>query len=421
MKKTYALIAIAIVLGIVIGAYAMTRFGLTNTGTSALKSDRQILFYRNPMGSGHLSPIPMKDEMGMDYIPVYADENAAGGTQGLVLIDPVIVQNIGVRTATVKRGELQREIRAPGVLTLDENHLRIVTTRVAGQITRLNGLNVGTKVREFTPLYEIASPELTAMLQEFLAALRYRESLSGVDTATQNTANQISAAARERLTLTGLSRAQMQRIENMQATPQSMPFDTPTSGVIIKKNVVEGAAVTAGTELFTIADMSQVWAIAEVSANDASMLHEGQLVVVTIQGMARPYTSRIDWIDPVANPETRSVKVRAVLDNNKGQLRPDMFATLAIQSASAPGLLVPKSAVLRSGKQDWVIIEVGKGMFQAREVQLAGESGDMYGIGKGLQQNDIIVVSAQFLLDSESKVREAIRSMSAAAPAITTP
>lgn len=421
MKKTYGLIAAALVIGMAVGAFTISRMERASATTATPAPERHIQFYRNPMGSGHLSPTPMKDEMGMDYIPVYADEAATSDAKGLVRIDPVIVQNIGVRTATVKRGALVHEIRAPGTLTLDESRLRVVSAKIAGQITRLHTRGIGTVVREHTPLYELASPELTTMLQEFLAARRYQESLVGADMSTRNTANQISVAARERLARAGLSRPQMQQIETLQAAPQSMAFDAPMSGVVVKKNAVEGAFVMAGTELFTLADMSQVWAVAEVSANDAAGIRVGQKVTVTIQGMP-PIASRIEWIDPAANPETRALRVRAVLNNSKRQLRPDMFATVAIQqSAPAQTLLAPKSAVLRSGKQDWVIVEMGKGMFQAREVQLAGESGDMYGISKGLQENETIVVSAHFLLDSESKVREAIRSMSAATPAKPAP
>lgn len=412
---------IALVLALVIGlgAGAAIVYWLVPASSAppaaSNAGERRILYYRNPMGNGHVSDKPMKDDMGMDYLPVYADDarnpQAAPGT---IAIDPTVMQNIGVRTAPVMRGPVASEIEANGVLAPDETRTATVTTKIDGYIEKLYVTAAGQTVNKGDRLFDLYSPDLSALLEEFLAAARYRESVPSDAVAdVERNAIELMTAAQRRLESLGLDRAQIARIQAQRTAPRAVTFYAERGGAVLKKNVLAGGYVAAATELFTLADLSQIWVLADVYAQDLSAIRVGQRARVSVQGIpGRSYDGRVDFIYPTMDAQTRTVKVRVVLPNFQHALRPDMYAKVTIAvGGRAEKILVPKSAVLRSGKQDIVILALGEGRFRPRAVRLGGESGEYYVANSGISAGDVVVTSAQFLLDSESKINEAVQKM----------
>ena len=414
-KNNVVVVVVAVLAGLLVGALAM--YWLRGDAPSAGSNEPKILYYRNPMGSGHTSDKPMKDEMGMDYIPVYEKEQGAGASSqepGLVTINPTVVQNIGVRTAPVTKGAIKAQIVANGVLALDESRTTTVTAKVDGYVEKLHVTSVGQVVKEGDPLFEMYSPDLVALLEEYLAALRYQESLPATASQTlHRNATDLVVSAHKRIQLIGLIRPQIAKIQSDRGVPRAITFFATHNGVILKKNVLEGGYVSAGTELFTLADLSEVWVLADVYALDFGALRPGQRASVTVQGIpGRTFNGRVDFIYPTMESQSRTVKVRIALPNPQRVLRPDMFASVAIQTGNnAQSLLVPKSAVLRTGKRDLVILALGEGRFRPQQVQLGAETPDHYAVQAGVKEGDIVVTSAQFLIDSESRIGEAVQKL----------
>lgn len=402
------LFAVGILLYATLGAY------------ETAPAERKVLYYKNPMGSGHVTDKPMKDEMGMDYIPVYADEltRAAETDPGLVAIDPALVQTIGVRTAKVSKGKLGGEISASGVVALNETASTTVTSKVAGYIEKLHVTAVGQKVTSESPLFDLYSPDLDALLQEYLSALRYQDSLPGdAPAALTRNATELTVATQMRLESLGLRKTQLKQMASQGGVPRLITFYSPQTGTVLKKNVQEGGFVPAGTELFVLADLSKLWVLADVHTQDYAALRVGSRARVDIQGMPeKTFEGRVDFIYPTVDPQTRVAKVRIVLPNPKGLLRPEMFAQVRIQGPAQIQLILPKSAVLRSGARDWVILALGDGRFRPQPIKLGAESGEHYAVLSGLKEGETVVTSAQFLLDSESRLQEAMYKLTSESP-----
>ena len=379
-------------------------------------AERKLVYYKNPMGTGHVSDKPMKDEMGMDYIAVYENEMLRGpGTEpGLVAIDPAMVQTIGVRTAKVSMGKVSGEISASGVVALNETASTTVTSKVAGYIEKLHVTAVGQNVTQESPLFDLYSPDLDALLQEYLGALRYQDSLPGdAAAALHRNATELAVATLMRLESLGLRKVQMKQMAARQGVPRLVTFYSPQNGTVLKKNVQEGGFVPAGTELFVLADLSVLWVLADVYAQDYAALRVGSRARVDVQGLPeKTFEGRVDFIYPTVDAQTRVAKVRIVLPNPKRLLRPDMFAQVKIQGPAQIQLMLPKSAVLRSGTRDWVIVALGEGRFRPQAIKLGSESGDHYALLDGVKEGETVVTSAQFLLDSESRLQEALHKLS---------
>lgn len=414
------LLSLAIVLGSVAIAAALY-WSNTEREIPSTTAENKVLYYKNPMGTGHVSDKPMKDEMGMDYIPVYADERQAIVSEdaSVVRIDPAIVQNIGVRTAQVTKGRVTGGIEANGVLALNETAMTTITTKFDGFIEKLHVTAVGQTVKENDPLFDIYSPDLDARLQEYLAALRYQDSLPADASQTlHRNATDLVVMAHMRLESIGIRKAQLQKMASERGVPRVVTFYSSQSGTVLKKNVHEGSSVVAGEELFQLADLSTLWVLADVYAQDYAMLRVGNRARVKVQGLpGKVFDGRVDFIYPTLDAQTRTAKVRIVLKNPQRILRPDMPVTVAIESgARALQLLVPKSAVLRTGKQDLVIIAQGEGRFHPKSVTLGSEAGEYYVVLMGVKEGDTVVTSAQFLIDSESRIQEAVQKMQRNAP-----
>ncbi len=378
------------------------------------KAERKPLFYRNPMNPAITSPVPAQDEMGMDYIPVYADNGAGDEPAGTVKIDPVTVQNIGVRTARAERKQLSRTIQTVGRIGYDEQRLARLHPKTEGWIEELYINKTGEQVQEDTILLNIYSPQLVTSQQEYLLAVKYRRALKDSPFKDiREGARDLVKTSRERLEMLDVPEHQIRELEQSGKIKKGLHIHSPFAGVVTKIGAREGEYVTPKTELYTIADLSEVWVLADVYEDELPWIKAGdetQMRLAAIPG--RTFQGRIRYVYPYAETKTRTVKVRMVFPNPDLALKPDMFADVTIQaSRQVDALVVPSEAVVRSGTRDQVFVVREPGKFEPREVKLGISSDGKTQVLEGVEAGEQVVTSAQFLIDSESKLREATAKM----------
>ncbi len=376
--------------------------------TPSPSKGRKILYYRNPMNPSITSPVPAKDEMGMDYIPVYADEVDATRPAGTVKIDPVMVQKMGIRLAKVDCMVLKREVRAPGRVEYDQERLWSVHPKFKGWVEELYVAKTGDEVVGGQPLLSIYSPELVATQQEFLLALA-----AGGNGGGGSGPFGLKDAALSRLELFGVPISFIKELESSRKVRRTISLKAPGKGVVLKVGALPGDYVTPKSELFRICDLSQVWVIAEIYESDLPWVREGDMVEVETPVMpGQTVKGRVDFVYPEVEGKTRTVPVRVVMDNTKRLLRPGMFVDVAIFSGlERKALVVPSEAVVRSGKEERVFVQTSPGVFEPRKVKLGLEAQGMAEVLSGVSHGEEVVVSAQFLIDSESKLKEAAAKM----------
>jgi len=384
--------------------------------------ERKPLFYRNPMNPDITSPEPAKDEMGMDYVPVYADGQSVDGAElpGTVRIDPVTVQDIGVRTATARTQVLGRTVRAVARVAYDEEHLARLHPKTEGWIEQLLVDKTGEQIDKDTILLHIYSPQLVTTQQEYLLALDNLRALK--DSAypeIRDGARELVRSTRERLELLDVPEHQIHELEQTHKAKKTLHIHSPFDGVVMKIGAREGQYVTPETELYVIADLSQVWVLADVYENELPWVSVGDPVSLRLTAVpGRTFTGQVAYIYPYAEAETRTIKVRMVFDNPDRLLKPDMYAEVTIDAQrKVDALVIPAEAVVRSGERDQVFVVRAPGKFEPREVTLGTSSGGLVQVISGLQAGDTVVTSSQFLIDSESRLREAVAKMREAAPA----
>jgi RND family efflux transporter MFP subunit len=381
--------------------------------------EREVLFYRNPMDPTITSPVPMKDSMGMDYAPVYADAaEAASGGGATVTIDPGFVQNINVLTEVVQRGDMEREIRTVGYLEYDQQKMVSVTTKFSGWIEKVYVNYVGEPVRKGQPLFEIYSPELVQTEQELLSALGFAQRMEGATEETHRRANDLVAAARQRLSYWDITGEQVDRLEATGEVVRTLTVAAPARGVVMMRMPgLEGMAVRPGMELFHIADLSSLWLSVEAFEDQIGWLRIGSQAEVSLSYFpGETFRGRVRYIEPQVNEKTRTVPLKVEIPNADGRLRAGMYATVRFHPVVArDAVLVPNLAVLRTGQRNVVVVAEGEGRFTPRDVEL-GASGDGHvAVLSGLEGGERVVTSAQFLIDSESNLREAIQKLLAGA------
>lgn len=375
--------------------------------------EKKVLFYRNPMNPEVTSPVPAKDSMGMDYIPVYAD-GGQSEVLGTVDIDPVVVQNIGVRTEVARRASMSRTIRAVGRVDFDEERMARLHPKVDGWIEDIRINKTGEAINSDAILLSIYSPKLVSTQQEYLLALNNLKALekSAFDDIRKG-AKDLVRSSRERLQLLDVPEHQIVELEQSRTIKKSLHIHSPVSGTVIRIGARQGQYVTPKTELYMIADLSRVWVIADVYEYELPWIKGGDKVKMTLASVpGKVFTGVLSYIYPYAEPKTRTTKVRLVFDNEERLLRPDMFADVLIHSDTQEDVIViPSEAVVRSGgrTQTFVVREPGK--FEPRLVTLGVESQGKVSVMKGLSEGEEVVTSAQFLVDSESKLREATAKM----------
>ncbi|MCF6354695.1 MAG: efflux RND transporter periplasmic adaptor subunit [Candidatus Polarisedimenticolaceae bacterium] len=385
---------------------------------------RKPLFYRNAMNPTVTSPIPAKDAMGMDYIPVYADNKAGDAPPGTVKIDPVTVQNIGVRTARAERGPLSRIVRAVGRVDFDETRLARLHPKIDGWVEKLWVDKTGAKVKHDAVLLSLYSPQLVASQEEYLLAMKNVKILG--DSPYEDIrrgAEGLVKSARLRLELLDMPEHQIKELEQTGEIKRNIHIHAPFHGVVIKIGIREGQYVTPKTELYQVADLSTVWVYAEVFEYELPWIKEGDAAQITVEGRpGREFHGHIDYIYPYLDMKTRTAKVRLLFDNADGALLPQMFAEVTLQSKrSEATVLVPAEAVMRSGIRKQVFVVSSPGKFEPHEVVVGITSEGKTQILKGISEGDEVVTSAQFLIDSESSLREATAKMISRAEPETAP
>lgn len=367
---------------------------------NAATAERKIKYYQSTMKPGEVSPTPAKDSMGMDMVPVY--EN--GATFGEIQIDAATVQRMNVKTAVVTRGPLRREVRTVGSVTYDEHGLRDITTKYEGWIEKLYVDTTWAHVRAGEPLFEIYSPDLYNAELQYLVARRGEGDEGGP----------LTRSALARLQLLDVPPSFVEALAKSGKAERTFVYRAPSDGVVIEKTAVAGQMVKAGERIYRLADLSSVWVLAQVYEQDLPFVRAGQPAAVKLSyGSNQTFAGKVDLLLPQVEEQTRAATARIVLPNPDLALRPGMYVDVRFESELSPSaVLVPDLAVVRSGERNTVFVVRGEGTFGPREVQLgARASDDMYEVLSGLQAGDRVVTSGQFLLDSESQLREAIQKM----------
>ncbi len=376
-------------------------------------SEREVLFYRNPMNPSVTSPVPAKGSMGMDYVPVYAD-NEKSDVVGTVKIDPVVVHNIGVRTATARKESISRTIRAVGRVDFDEERMARLHPKVEGWIEEIRVDKTGQKVAKDDILLDIYSPKLVSTQQEYLLALNNLAALSKsqFDEIRQG-AEGLVKSSRERLELLDVPEHQILELEKTRKIKKNLHIHSPVSGTVIRIGSRKGQFVTPKTELYMMVDLSQVWVYADVYEYELPWVNVGDEVEMTLASVpGKIFKGSLAYIYPYAEAKTRTTKVRLVFDNRELLLRPDMFAEVSIQSATVDNaIVVPSESIIRSGDRTQIFVVRAPGKFEPRTVRLGIESRGQVVVQEGIDEGDDVVTSAQFLVDSESKLREATAKM----------
>ena len=366
-------------------------------------AERKILYYRNPMGLPDTSPVSKKDPMGMDYIPVYQDEQDEPGT---VKVSLDKIQRIGVKTEKVETRQIDRTVRAVGKVTHDESLLTIVALRADGFIEDLFVNKTGQHVSKGEPLFRVYSPQIQSAQTDLIVAMRAGGKM-GLDS------NKELEGAMQRLRNLGVPQDRIDEVRETGTNPRTIDWPAPADGDVIDKKIINGQRVMAGDELYRIADHSRIWVIADVAEADIAEIQVGMPVTVTLRAMAtEPIAGKVTFIYPELTPETRTVSVRIELPNPGEQMKTEMYADVVFSvGANEPAVAtVPDSAVIDSGTKQVVLVAKGEGRFEPRAVKL-GRRGEGYvEVTDGLKQGEEIVTSATFLIDAESNLRAALQT-----------
>lgn len=382
---------------------------------TAEKPERVILYWRSPSDPSKTFHQAGKDKDGRDLIPVYQDE-VIGGVE--VKIDPTTQQNMGLRTAKVERIHLTKTIRTYGRVTYDETMKREVNLKFSGWIEKLFVDFSGQLVKKGDPLFEIYSPEVVQAAEEYLVVIRKLHRLPGLSS------QDLRRSGRRKLQFWDVPEEEIKKIEQSSHPLKTILIRSPFTGVVVSKNVVEGGYIKAGTPLYSIADLSLVWIEAHIYEYELPWVEVGQQVEVTLPYQpGKTYVGRISYIYPYLERKTRDVVIRLELNNPNLVLKPDMYADVRISdSVKSESLVVPSEAIIRSGERNLVFVARGDGRFSPRKVTLGviGDGGKTQ-ILNGLAEGEWVVASGQFLLDSESKLREAVEKMMSYKTAETTP
>ncbi|MBI4642604.1 MAG: efflux RND transporter periplasmic adaptor subunit [Deltaproteobacteria bacterium] len=389
------------------------------TSAPEAKEGRKVKYWVSPMDPKFVSNKPGKDPMGMDLKPVYEGESEAGAP-GAIAVDPQTMQSMGVQTAKVEVRPLSRVIRAVGKVAYDESQLAVVNTKVEGWVTRLFIKITGEPVKKGQKLLSIYSRELVPAQKEYLLALRNLKAIGKSPFPEVATgARRLAESSRVRLEYFDITPAEIAALERTGEVKKNLTLLSPVTGIVTKRMVTQGQFVMAGMTLLEVADLTHVWVDTDIYEYELPWVKVGQKAAMTLEYLpGETYTGRIEYAYPYLKPDTRTTKVRLRFPNPGIKLKPDMFAQVEIKdSLPRPVVAVPPEAVLDSGEKHLVFLALGKGRFEPREIQVGAEGeGEWREVLSGLKGGEEVVVSAQFLLDSESRIREAARKMLAPAP-----
>jgi len=365
----------------------------------------KILYWRSPMNPTEIYDKPGKSAMGMDLVPVYEDEVTG---QEAVKINPVTQQNMGIRLGKVKKGPLIHTVRTYGHITPDETLTAQVNLKTSGWIEKLFVDFTGKYVKKEEPLFEIYSPDLVAAQEEYLVAHRALKRMSG------GVGKGMIVSSKRRLLYFDVPESEIEAIEKSGKVKKTLMIRSPLSGFVIERKAEEGSYIRAGTKVFQIADLSRVWVDAHIYEYELSWIAKGQRAEMTLPYIpGRVFKGTVAYVYPYLQPKTRDLVIRLVFQNPEMELKPEMYADVSIKAAlKGEGLIIPSEAVIRTGKRNVVFVSTGKGKFLPRDVVL-GPSLDheQVQVLAGLAAGESVVVSGQFLLDSESNLKEAVQKM----------
>ncbi|MEO5573116.1 MAG: efflux RND transporter periplasmic adaptor subunit [Gammaproteobacteria bacterium] len=399
--KNFLGVLVVLALGVLVGI-AMQRYwfdmpGMNSVTPTPVHADKKVLYYRHPMTPSITSERPLKDSMGMDYVPVYADETAntaqASGS-ATVTISPAVVNNMGVRTATAQRVPLARRINSVGYVGYDEDRLHHVHLRTEGWVENLAVKFAGARVKAGDLLFELYSPKLVNAQEEYVQAL--------------STGNKfLLSASRGRLRALGVPDDLIGRLEKTRQVEQRVKSFAHSDGVVKELNIREGMFIDPATEAMSLVDLSSVWVMADIFEQQAQWAELGQQAEMRIASMpGKVWQGQVDYIYPSLDPVTRTLKLRLRFDNPDELLKPNMYADVIIADAAKQGTLsIPREAVISTGDGQRVIIALGAGKFVPRTIKSGIEAGERIEITDGLSEGESVVVSGQFLIDSESSLK----------------
>ncbi len=381
----------------------------------APKVERKIKYWQAPMDPTFIRDEPGKSPMGMDLIPVYEDE-AADVPEGAIKIDPVFVQNIGVQSLKIERVDIPFTIRTVGTLTYDDKQLAWVNTKYDGWIETVYVNYIGEPVKKGQKLFEIYSPQLVTTQKEYLQALQYARRMENTDYPDIATrAKSLVASARERLRYWDITDEQIDELETSGELKRTLSVVSPMEGIVVEKmnQALEGMFVKAGMNLYKLVDLSTIWVEVEIFENQVPWMKLGQRALVELPyEPGKKYVGRVRYLYPFFNERTRTMKVSVELQNPGQKLRAAMYANVVFEVPSAKNVLaVPEEAVIHSGERNIVVLDLGNGTFRVAEVTLGVNGNGLWEVKDGLEDGAVVVVSAQFLIDSESNLQEAIRKM----------
>ena len=376
-------------------ARLLPRLGAHAPAASAAKpGERRILYYRNPMGLADISKVPKKDPMGMDYVPVYEGEDP---DSPVVQLSPGKVQRAGVRSQPVEARSLAATIHAPGTIQLDERLVTVVAPRSVSFIEKVANVTTGDRVKKGQILMRLYSPEIAAAAAQYLATPNF-------------------AGARTRLENLHAPASVLAEIDRARKVPLAVDWPAPRDGIVMERKAVDGMKADVGQTLFTIADLTHVWALIDVSEGDYERVKAGQEVTVHARGVnGQTFAGRVSLIYPEINRATRTARVRVELDNPDLILRPEMYVDADITTGGGEKVLtVPEGAIIDSGTSKLVLLDLGDGRFEPRAVKTGFHGQGEVEIREGVVEGDKVVTAANFLIDAESNLKAALQALSPA-------
>jgi RND family efflux transporter MFP subunit len=379
-------------------------------GTAA-SAPRKLLYYRNPMGLPDTSPVPKKDPMGMDYVPVYSgEEDGEPASANQISISTEKVQKLGVRTEAASMKSIDKTVRASGRIELDERRIYTIAPKFEGYVERLHVNATGQPVGKGQPLFEVYSPELVSAQREYVISAQGVQSLKGAQSEAQAGMRQLADSSLMRLKNWDISAEQVKELAQTGVAKRTMTFRSPVSGIVTEKKALQGMRFMPGEMLYQVADLSSVWVLADVFEQDIALVKSGARAKVKINAYPeREFEGPVTYIYPTLNAATRTIQVRVELPNPGQLLKPGMFANVDLGVAARKNTVtVPGSAVIDSGKRQIVLVQAKEGRFEPREVKLGARSDDYVEVLEGVKDGELVVVAANFLIDAESNLKAAV-------------
>ena len=399
--KNRITVVLLIIISLSVGVFIGSRLGdipLDISGNNEeIRKEPEILYWVAPMDPSFKSDKPGKSPMDMEMVPVYAQDIGSGD---VVTISSTVENNLGVRTATAKRGPLWRRIEATGYVGFDETRISHINIRTKGWITKLLVNAEGERVLKDELLFELYSPELVNAQKEYLQALRRGD-------------ERLKSGADEKLRALGMIRTEIIKLAHRGSASENIQVVAPQDGVVSFLGVREGMYIQPNTTIMSLADLSSVWLQAEVFESQADWVAAGQAAEARLNYMpGEVFSGQVDYVYPILDPKTRTLRVRLHFDNPGERLKPNMYAQVSIYGKLQPNALsIPLEALIRAPYRDRVVVSLGDGKFRVHEVMTGMESGEWVEIIAGIEEGDKIVTSAQFLLDSEASLVGSIRRL----------